>query len=525
MKNVNLIDVTSYSYNIENIGLEYITSYLRHNSIEVKLSSLNADKQIDKLVEDIDLNYDIYGFSMFITNIDIIFSMARYIKSKTNQAKIFVGGRFATSAFKGIMEECEAIDFIILGDGENPILNVVKALSCNETIDELPSVVTRITKTDKKPAIVNFYNEVWPARDLLEGCIKRELFSARILTSRGCCANCTFCCQDSFTKFSNTPQWVGREMEDVFNELMLVYNTYHINSFFFNDGSFEDPGEFGKDRILKLCNLILSQPVKFIFYIFVRAESFNENDIELLKIMKKAGFYSVFIGIESVNRNDLRIFNKNANVEDNKRAYDLFTSLGFSVNPGFIMINPWSSKVSISENFEFLCNIHFSSTEAYISRLQIYYDSDIYHTLKKENMLKKGRSYRDLFNYEFIDPFIEELNEFISKYFINNAFSKEERDYVVFYNRFYELDFLYPEKTSKYRKKISTIKEKYFTVLKEYFFIIFIDNDLKLAEEVYEVFIRKARAVLKEFNILKFKIISDKELFSYFRRAENSIQG
>lgn len=518
MKIVNLVDVTSYSYNIENIGLEYIASYLRHNSVEVKLSTLNSDKSIDKLVEDIDLNYDIYGFSMFITNVDTIFCATKYIKSKKPHSKIFVGGRFASSAPKQILADCEEIDFVVLGDGEYPILNVIKALSNNSDIDELPSVITRHTKTDKKPSIVNFHEEKWPARDLLEGCIKRGLFSARLLTSRGCCANCTFCCQDSFTKVANTAQWVGRDMVDVYNELISIYNTYNITSFFFNDGSFEDPGELGKKRILQFCNLILSQPIKFIFYIFIRAETFNENDIDLLKVMRKAGFYSVFIGIESVNKNDLKIFNKNATVEDNRRAYDLFSSQGFSVNPGFIMLNPWSTKVSISENFDFLCDIKFSSTVAYISRLQIYYDSDIYHILKKENMLIKDTTYRDLFNYIFFDPFIQKLDELISKLFTNNTFMKEEGDYVVFYNFFYELDFLYPEKTLKYRSKISDIKEKYFYVLREYFSIIFKNYDFKTAEDTYDDFIDKARAILKEFNILKFKIISDKELFLYFRR-------
>jgi len=515
---INLLDVGSYLYNIENIGLEYIASYLRNHSLNVNLTTLSSDVSESDLGMQINCNYDLFGFSLFFTNVDAVYKIAKYIKMVNPYAKIFVGGRFATAAPKQILLDCEEIDFIILGDGEYPLLDVVKAISNKQNIDELPSVVTRNTNSDKKPSIVKFQDAKWPSRDLLEKCLERNYYVARLLSSRGCCANCSFCSHNSYTKIAKTKQWVGRDIIDVYNELISLYNTYGITSFIFNDGSFEDPGDLGKQRILQFCNLILSQSVKFTFFIFIRAESFTAEDMHLLDIMRKAGFHSVFIGLESANNNDLRIYNKNATAEINKSAYNLFCKQGFNVSIGFIMINPWSNKVSISDNFKFLCDIKFDSIDAYIRKLEIYYGSDIYNRLLNENMIVENSSYRDVYNYNFSDPYIRELDKFLNKLFKNSKHLKEEKEYVEFLNAFSELDYLFPDKTVKYKDRVLMIRMKYFQLLKEYFEVIFIQYDLKTAEERFVDFIENAQLLINEFKVLKVRIISDKNLYSYFIR-------
>ena len=70
-----------------------------------------------------------------------------------------------------------------------------------------------------------------------------------------------------------------RDVEDVFNEIIYLYNKYKIRFFHFNDATFEGVGEKGKERMEKLCNLLISYPIKFSFRCFVRAGSFvNEED-------------------------------------------------------------------------------------------------------------------------------------------------------------------------------------------------------------------------------------------------------
>jgi radical SAM superfamily enzyme YgiQ (UPF0313 family) len=60
-------------------------------------------------------------------------------------------------------------------------------------------------------------------------------------------------------------------------------------------------------------------------------------DHELLSLLKKAGGFSVFLGIESINDETLRSLNKKVDVKTNKEAVRLFTEAGFWVN-GMMMI-------------------------------------------------------------------------------------------------------------------------------------------------------------------------------------------
>ncbi len=80
-------------------------------------------------------------------------------------------------------------------------------------------------------------------------------------------------------------------MDDVFQEIRELHEEYGVQCFTFNDGSFEDPGKLGKQRVESLSKQIVEYPDRMSFRCFLRAETFQEKDVPLIRLMRKAGLH------------------------------------------------------------------------------------------------------------------------------------------------------------------------------------------------------------------------------------------
>ena len=82
----------------------------------------------------------------------------------------------------------------------------------------------------------------------------------------------------------------------------------------------------------------------------------TQEDKELLKLMSKAGFASMFVGIEAANDKDLKIYNKKARTEDNYTIMRLLREADIYPVIGFINLNPYSTHQTVKINLDFLIN-------------------------------------------------------------------------------------------------------------------------------------------------------------------------
>lgn len=147
--NVALITINTYSKDIEYLGIASIASYLRNRGEIVHIYDFSVKTPIDKIIEKIGGDYQIYGFSLFHTNAERIYQISEALKNYRQDIKIFAGGYLATYSSYDILNDCPAMDFIILGDGEYTLSNVINAMQNNGDISALASVATRNDKTNK----------------------------------------------------------------------------------------------------------------------------------------------------------------------------------------------------------------------------------------------------------------------------------------------------------------------------------------------------------------------------------------
>jgi radical SAM superfamily enzyme YgiQ (UPF0313 family) len=505
----------------EHMGTAYIAAYLEKMSIPSKCLIIRYDEdhiEYDAMLEQIDSEYDVYGLPLYDTTAEIVYEFCRKLKENNPNCKILVGGHLASTAYDLVFQDCSAIDFAILGFGEIPTYQIINALKNNTDISEIDSVIVRGAKNNnqKKPAMIDIKEIPWASRQYLERTIKAGSGSARICTSRGCVANCSFCSYNNYHNTSGGMRWQGRDMKDVYNEIIYLYETYGIRGFGINDGSFEDPESYGKDRIRELCELLLEYPVKFYFWYFLRAETFHEEDAELIQLMKKAGLAEAYIGIEAGNEQDLKLYKKRATTEDNRRCLKLFADNGVNVLLGFIMFNPFSTRETLKQNYDFLCSVNNWRAYAYVHKLTLYYDTTLYHKCKEAGLIGDRYSYLKPDNYDFVDKDAARIWEFVEKEFRTSVIMRHYDTDLYFLDIFYHnISSVYTDIKTKHHAKYTDLIDTMAYELQAFFKIVFVDYDLYKAKSELKILEEKFKNIMNGLYDLRYRILLNKSVKSY----------
>jgi len=138
-----------------------------------------------------------------------------------------------------------------------------------------------------------------------------------------------------------------RSPENIFEELKYFYFKRNINYFNFID----DNLLVKKDRIIKLCELILKNNLKLklrttgIYAKYV--------DYDTLNIMKKAGFYYFLFGVESANNHILKNIHKGETIEDIQKAIKIAKDLDYNIGSGFMIGQIGETEEDCRRSFKF----------------------------------------------------------------------------------------------------------------------------------------------------------------------------
>lgn len=495
---------------IENLGLERIYAYLKDKK-ETDIIYINQTTDIENELSKIDLQYDIYAFSAYQDNMDTIRELALAIKQLRPESYIILGSKYVTSYYKDIValeleKEKQCFDFLVLGYGEYTILDIINCLERKDNIDDFVRChenIATIRSTENKKALTIDIRELpIPERTFIKN---NNSITAYICDSHGCLGRCSFCS----ASFDN--KWSGRSAESLFEEVLYIYNNTKARIIIFTGSSFEDPGDRGKERISKFCDLMIDAGIPVSFRCYLRAESFKDcdSDINLLQKMKMAGFSQVYIGIESNNEEDLRLYCKRATVKDNNRIFKLLNQVGiFCGEYGFIMFNPYSTLEGISNNFNFIKDNQPFNLYPLTTKLIIYKGTRAHDLIKKDNLIKSKDclSYNVVEDYYFVNKDVSALYDFVNQYIISPQELKTVMSNTGFVTSLL-YDFSYFPDIKESVKELSVILSRYEEIIKEYFYWLYVKNDIGFCERTYEKFKSDLLSNDKNMRLLKNRFI------------------
>lgn len=267
-----------------------------------------------------------------------------------------LGGAHFSALPQRTMEECQQLDIGVYGEGEITFLDLVKKLSQNKRINSIKGTLyrrkRRIAVNPPRKNIDNLDNLPFPARHLLEDLrlyhhtpFRGRKFTVSMITSRGCPFGCSFCDQSVFGT-----RWRTHSPDYVVQEMMNLKKKYNIDSISFEDDNFL----LSRNRAIDICEKIISNNLRTSWACSARVDNI---DSELLFLMKEAGCFNIFIGIESGSNRILKLMNKKTNLTDIKKAVRLIKQNGVNVYGSFILGFPGESKDEMKKSIVFACSL------------------------------------------------------------------------------------------------------------------------------------------------------------------------
>jgi len=359
--------------NVPPLGTAYLAAYVRE---EVEVEILDAKCEGYGKVRD-EGAFEVYGLSpeeiedrirefepdaVGITclasfNWPEVRKVAGRARAVDPEILTLTGGTHPSFLSRACLEQAPEIDIIVRGEGEATLLGLIRASQDSGDISALAGVAYRENGeavVRDFPAPIEVDSLPMPARDLLAmeryfqtrapfSRIFRHQRNTSIQTSRGCPAHCTFCSSARFWGHG----YRGQSPPRVLSEMEHLKDRYGVRELQFVD----DNLIFDRDRAKALFEGMIERDLK-LDWCMPNGVALWRLDKELLRLMKRAGCYSLTLAFESGNQRVLStLVKKPLKLEKVPPLIEEIKRLGIQMHAFFISGFPGETKDEMKETY------------------------------------------------------------------------------------------------------------------------------------------------------------------------------
>lgn len=355
--------------NYPNISIAYLAGYLEKNNISCKVIDAKLERLSELEVINKCINEDIVGISSFTHEINNSAELAKKIKLLSPNSKIVVGGPHVTALPKETIEMFPIFDFIVYGEGEETLYELIRAIEKGNNYEKVDGLVFRknnkIIINKPRERKQNLDELAFPAWHLFP-----KAKDYPIITSRGCPFKCNFCMRPHGEKVRI------RSINNVIEEMQILAEKYKPNYVYIWDETFT----LFKDRTRSICNEMIKRG--FHKKLKWKAETrVNCVDLEILQKMKQAGCDVVSFGIESGNPEILKNTKKGITIETAKEAVKMAKKAKLKTEGLFILGHPNETRKTMEDTISLA--IKLNTTTVAFGIMTPYPGTEIYELAKK----------------------------------------------------------------------------------------------------------------------------------------------
>ncbi len=372
----------SPSLGLLHLAAEVRLSGFEPSIIESDISNLSVDDVADQVIDE----HPAYvGITLFTVGVWSAASIARKIKAALPDITIIVGGPHISSMGPETMQRFPEFDVAVVGEGEGPLMELLKALEGQKPLSEVPGLIFqdegRTIRTPAFPINKTLDELPFPAWDLLPNfpqAYSPAIYDfprgpvATIAASRGCPFHCKFCDTSTFgaTIRAYSPK-------AVFNMMVHLHNAFGVRHVLFVDDLFLA----NRPRVIELCNLILQNRLTMTWTCAARVDTVKP---DLLDLMKRAGCWEISFGLETGSDELLRKMDKQARVEKSSQAVIWTAEAGIRTKGLFMLGYPGESLETIQMTKDFIRRIPMKIMN--LTKFTPYPGSPVYRDLYGVNI-------------------------------------------------------------------------------------------------------------------------------------------
>ncbi|MGA1868162.1 MAG: B12-binding domain-containing radical SAM protein [bacterium] len=451
--NPSILDILPNKEYIPPSSLLYLGAVLVRHGVEVEILDLNIYKPWQKNLgseqfneEDVVLQHIstfkplLIGFGcLFSGQFSAILKYSERIRREFEKIPIVIGGMHPTLFAKEIIQHCPSIDYVVIGEGEEQIVNLIEVITqgnmdylshCNGIAYRKDGQVIVQPKTHY---IKNLDELPFPAYELIDfknyshstshwHNPKNLVFnmSVPLISSRSCPNRCNFC--SMFLVMG--PKIRIRSPQNVVDEIQLLHDRFGHTHFSFMD----DNINLIQGHIISICNEIIRRKLDIQFET-PNGLSINPLNREVTDAMVNAGWVRGAIAIESGSdfiRN--KVMGKHLQREKIMEVVQLLKGYEeLYVKAYFIIGMPEETPHTLTETYEMIKEIDLD--EIYVTNLMPFPGTPVFEQAKRDHLFVDEIDIPNIwkmtgFHYHnnkrfYIKPYemgIEELNMFREKF-------------------------------------------------------------------------------------------------------------
>ncbi len=393
-------------------------------------------------LEFIDPETDIIGVSiMFSQEWPQIRDYINLVRERFPKAKIIVGGEHPTAMPEYTLRDCPAIDYLVRGEGELTLLDVVHRIRSGKAVVGVGGVAYlaggEYIETPLSARMADITEMPWPAWHLID---MEPYFQPNytmgishgrniaMLATRGCPFQCTFCSSPSMW----TTRYVMRPVKDVVDEIVVQQEKYKVTSIDFYDLT----AIVKKDWILQFIAELEERQIKVTWQLpsGTRSESLDD---EVLEGLARTGCEFLVYAPESGSEKTLALIKKRVKLENLVRSIRTAVANDIVVKVNFIIGFPFETRKDIFATLFFawklaLMKIH----DCNISSFSPYPGSELFNELDRDGAFGE-------ISDEYFAVLMTQFDFTVTRTFSNHVSSWEIMIYrVVGMSGFYGLSYL-----------------------------------------------------------------------------------
>lgn len=346
---VLLIPVAYYksSYkpgDVPDLALGYIAEFLHANGVEYDVLDLNLGYGYEDIVKKVnEFKPDLIGIAMKSYRYKDSYALVTRIKEAFPTIPIAVGAAHISTAKEKVMHECPAVDFGVVKEGEDTLLELCQGKPLNEIKGLLYRENGEVKFTGERLFRRDIQSLPWPKYEKFE--LKKYWYPGMVvLSSRGCPEKCTFCA----APVVSGNWWRFRTAENMMEEVKYWHEKGYRRIEYLDDNFTLD-----QTRAMKFCDLIVAEKLPGLILNVPQGIRADRVSIELLKKMKQAKFEAIIYGVEVGNDKMLNTLRKGESLATIDKAIREAIDAGFDVHLNMMIGFPDENLQDVEDTFDF----------------------------------------------------------------------------------------------------------------------------------------------------------------------------
>jgi radical SAM superfamily enzyme YgiQ (UPF0313 family) len=388
------------------LGIQTLSPIARQQGHQVQMfDTCHPQMKTKHILREVkDQRPDVIALSMLSVNTyRIVKSMTKQIKNIAPNMPIIVGGVFASVHAVHILRDCESVDCVGVGEGEELLPDY---LDNTNDPGAVAGLIWRkgdeIISNEPRPLLEDLDKYPYPDRtslpiDYIEALPLDvpAVFSLKkfctMQTTRGCPFNCIYC---DIPAYSNH-RWRFRSPENVLGEMQEL-NDMGFGSIYLTDDHFL----LKRDRIRDICKGIISRKFDFHWSCEGRVDS---KAIDQIALMSQANCKTLMFGIEAGTQKILDRLRKRQTLDQIEYAVNEAKKHGIERTHGFFVIgSPGETKEDIMESFRFAARLNLDTFN--FGRLCVYRGTPLWEEYVEGGIIDDERDWYKWFKCSDIDP-------------------------------------------------------------------------------------------------------------------------